>query len=68
MRDFLKTFNKSNKSQLSFNDIIAEINNIKLCELKIGKNEKLLCIPDLNPIQKKICNLFNFNPNDMIHS
>ncbi|MDR0612581.1 MAG: IS1634 family transposase [Dysgonamonadaceae bacterium] len=63
---FLKTFNETNNSQLSFNDIIAEIKNVKLCELKIGKNEKLFAIPDLNPIQKKIFKLFNFNPDDMI--
>jgi transposase len=63
---FLKTFNKTNSSQLSFNDIIAEINNVKLCELKIGINEKLLAIPDLNPLQKKVFKLFNFNPDDMM--
>jgi transposase len=63
---FLKTFNEANNAQLSFNDIVAEINNVKLCELKIGKNEKLLAIPDLNPIQKKIFQLFNINPDDMI--
>lgn len=63
---FLKTLNKSNNSQLSFDDIVAEINNVKLCELKIGKNEKRLAIPDLNPIQKKIFGLFNFNPDDMV--
>jgi hypothetical protein len=63
---FLKTLNKSNGSQLSFNDIIAEINNVKLCELKIEENEKILSIPDLNPIQKKIFQLFNINPDDMI--
>jgi transposase len=32
----------------------------------IKNNEKLLAIPDLNPLQKKIFQLFNFNPNDMI--
>jgi transposase len=63
---FLKTFNEKNGSQLSFNDIVAEIHDVKLCELKIGKNEKRLAIPDLNPIQKKIFELFNFNPNDMV--
>jgi transposase len=63
---FLKTFNKKNDCQLSFNDIIAEINNVKLCELKIGKDNKMLSIPDLNPLQKKIFQLFNSNPEDMI--
>jgi hypothetical protein len=51
---FLQTYNKKHSRQLSFNDIIAEINNVKLCELKIGQNEKLLAIPDLNPLQKNI--------------
>ncbi|MDR0681590.1 MAG: hypothetical protein LBG15_07075 [Dysgonamonadaceae bacterium] len=63
---FLKTFNEKNDCQLSFNDIIAEINNVKLCELKIGKENKMLSIPDLNPLQKKIFQLFNVNPEDMI--
>jgi transposase len=63
---FLKTFNKKNDRQLSFNDIIAEINNVKVCELKIGKNKKIFSIPDLNPLQKKIFQLFNINPDDMI--
>jgi hypothetical protein len=63
---YKETFNKSNSSQLSFNDIITKINNVKLCELKIVKNEKLLTIPDLNPVQKKIFQLFNINPDDMI--
>jgi transposase len=62
---FLKIFNKKNNQQLSFNDVIAEINNVKLCELKIGTNKKF-AIPDLNPLQKKIFQLFNINPEDMI--
>jgi hypothetical protein len=62
----INTSNAANNAQLSFNDIVAEINNVKLCELKIGKGEKLLAIPDLNPIQKKIFQLFNINPDDMI--
>jgi transposase len=63
---FLKTLNKGKKSHLSFNDIIAEINNVKLCELRIGNNEKILTFPDLNPLQKKIFQLFNINPDDMV--
>jgi transposase len=63
---FIKTFNKKNDRQLSFNDIIAEINNVKVCQLKIGKNAKMLAIPDLNPLQKKIFQLFNIKPEDMI--
>ena len=63
---FLKTYNKDKKVQLSFNDIIQELNNIKICELQIGKGEKSLTYPDLNPLQEKVFNLFNINHKDMI--
>jgi transposase len=63
---FLKEYNKKNKTQLSFNDMIEEINNIKRCELKTGKFGKILTYPELNPLQKNIFHLFNINPNDMI--
>ena len=63
---FLKTYNKDKKVQLSFNDIIQELNNIKICELQIGKGEKSLTYPDLNPLQEKVFSLFNINPKDMI--
>src|SRR5215475_102472 len=33
---FLKEYNQTNKTQLSFNDLKAELNNIKMCELQIG--------------------------------
>jgi hypothetical protein len=65
---FLKTFNKKNARQLSFNDIIEEINNVKLCELKVGEHGKKFYIPDLNPLQKQIFQLFNIKPEDMISS
>jgi transposase len=63
---FLQDYNKLNKSQLSFNDIIEELKNIKICELKIGSAEKSLVFPNLNPIQEKIFQLFNINPKNMI--
>ena len=63
---FLKTYNKDKKVQLSFNDIIQELNNIKICELQIGKGEKSLTYPDLNPLQENVFSLFNINPKDMI--
>jgi hypothetical protein len=62
----LKDYNELNKSQLSFNDIIEELKNIKICELKIGGSEKSLVFPNLNPIQEKIFQLFNINPKNMI--
>jgi transposase len=61
---FLKKYNKENNSQLSFNDMIAELQNIKLCEIKIGDNKKL-SFPKLNDIQEKLFRLFNINSKDM---
>jgi transposase len=63
---FLKNYNKLNKTQLAFNDIIEELKNIKMCELKIGQTEKKIVFPDLNPLQKEIFRLFNINPQNMI--
>ena len=42
---FLKAYNKSNKTKLSFNDLTAELNNIKLCELKIDNGVKIAQYP-----------------------
>ena len=63
---FLKNYNKDNNMKLSFNDIVQEIDNIKICELKIGKGVKSLTYPDLNPLQEKVFQLFNVNPKNMI--
>ncbi|MDR0697633.1 MAG: hypothetical protein LBG28_00215 [Tannerella sp.] len=63
---FLKNYNKLNKTHLAFNDIIEELKNIKMCELKIGQTEKKIVFPDLNPLQKEIFQLFNLNPQNMI--
>jgi type IV secretory pathway VirB4 component len=63
---FLKTYNKVNKVHLAFNDIIEEVKNIKMCELKIGNDEKSIALPNLNAIQHKIFDLFNIKPKDMV--
>ena len=63
---FLKSYNKDNKMKLSFNDIVQEIDNIKICELQIGKGVKSLTYPDLNSLQEKVFQLFNVNPKNMI--
>ena len=63
---FLKNYNQENKVKLSFNDIVQEINNIKICELQIGKGVKSLTYPKLNPLQEKVFNLFNVNPKNMV--
>jgi transposase len=63
---FLKEYNQQNKTQLSFHDMIQEINSVKLCELKIGKEQKILMYPELSSMQKKIFQLFNINPKNMV--
>jgi hypothetical protein len=44
---FLKTYNVSQKKQLSFNDLVAELNNIKMCELNIGNGVVSIQKPEL---------------------
>jgi len=63
---FLKAYNKSNKTKLSFNDLTAELNNIKLCELKIGNDVKIAQYPDLNSLQKNIFDTLNIDPMKMM--
>jgi transposase len=62
---FLKEYNKKNKTKLSFDDLKAELNNIKMCELKIGEGITSIMHPDLNPLQKKILQVLNINPDKM---
>jgi transposase len=62
---FLKEYNQKNKTQLSFNDLTAELNNIKMCELKIGEGLTSIMYPDLTPLQKKILQVLNINPENM---
>jgi transposase len=63
---FLKTYNRSQKKQLSFNDLIAELGNIKTVELKIGKGVTFTQRTDLNTIQKGIFDALNIDPEKMI--
>ena len=62
---FLKEYNRTEKTQLSFNDLIAELNNIKMCELKIGEGVTSVMYPEFNPLQKKILQVLNINPDKM---
>ena len=62
---FLLNYNKLNKTKLSFDDLIAELQNIKLCKLRIGKKSGILQFPKLNELQKILFKLFNLNANDM---
>jgi transposase len=56
---FLHEINKNRTTRLSFNDMIAELTKIKLCELKIGKNATTLKIPKLNDTQEKLFEILN---------
>jgi len=60
---FLKQYNTTNKTKLSFNDLIAELNNVKMCELNVGKRgETSIHYPELNPLQKKIFEALSIDP------
>ena len=62
---FLKTYNHSQKKQLSFNDLTAGLNNIKICEMKIGNGVLTIQKPELNPLQQKIFKALNIDPEKM---
>jgi len=62
---FLKEYNRTNKRQLSFNDLTAELNNIKMCELKIGEGVTSVMYPELTTLQMKILKVLNINPENM---
>ena len=59
---FLKKYNRTQKRQLSFNDLIAELDNIKVCKLRIGAGAVSVQKPELNPLQKSIFEELNIDP------
>ena len=63
---FLHEINKKRATRLSFNDMLAELTKIKMCELKIGQNAKTLKIPKLNDIQTKLFEILNLNASQMV--
>jgi len=63
---YLKEYNQKHKTQLSFNDLVAELNNIKMCVLEIGKGVTSMQYPELNPLQKEITKLLNINLKKMM--
>jgi transposase len=65
---FLHEINKERTTQLSFNDMIAELKNIKICELKIGNNVTTLKIPKLNKIQNKLFEILDLDTNKMLRT
>ena len=63
---FLKQYNRTQKTKLSFNDLINELEDVKMCELQIGKRgETTIHYPELNPLQKKIFEVLNVDPKKM---
>jgi len=65
---FLHQINKGKASRLSFNDMIAELTKIKICELKIGNNATTLKIPKLNETQKKLFEILKLTPSQLLPS
>jgi transposase len=63
---FLKTYNRSQTRQLSFNDLIAELKHIKICEMQIGNGVVSIQRPQLNILQQKIFEALNIDPEKMI--
>jgi transposase len=63
---WLKDYNKQHKTMLSYNDIIAELNDIKMSEIEMGHKMKKLMLPDLNSIQKEIIEKLKIKPEGMI--
>jgi transposase len=63
---FLHQINKNRATRLSFNDMIAELTKIKMCELKIGNNATTIKIPNLNETQKKLFEILNLTQSQML--
>ena len=63
---FLHEINTGRASRLSFNDMIAELTKIKVCELKIGNNATTLKIPKLNQTQEKLFEILKLTPAQML--
>ena len=61
----LETDAETQKRQLSFNDLTAELDNIKLCELRIGTGLVSLQKPELNLLQKSIFDELNIDPEQL---
>ena len=55
---FLKLWNKKKKSQLAFNDIVNELNDIKMCTLNVPKAKNMIKYTELNEIQTQTLKLF----------
>lgn len=66
MYPWLKEYNKINKRQLAFKDLIDELKNIKMTEFEFGYEMTQFKYPKLNSIQSELFKLLNLKPQDMI--
>jgi len=66
LHPWLKKYNKEHNRQLSYDDIMYELNNIKVSELEIGHKIKKILVPQLNEIQDEIIKLFNIKADDFL--
>jgi len=62
---FLKSWNKKAKCQLSFNDMLEELKDIKLVKLNLGRGVSNIMITELNEMQTRILKLFNMKKIDL---
>jgi len=63
---FLKYWNKENKQMLAFHDLEAELKDIKMIELNIGKNCPKIMITEPTQIQEKIFNILEIKQSDLM--
>jgi transposase len=63
---FLEEINLQRHTRLSFNDMLAELKKIKMCELKIGNNATSLKIPKLSETQKRLFDILKLNESQML--
>jgi len=63
---FLKEWNKENKQQLAYHDIEEELKDIKLIDLKIGKNCPKIIITELTTLQQKIIDVLDIKQTDLM--
>ncbi len=62
---FLKSWGKKENRQLSFNDILEELKDIKLVKLNLGRNVGKIKITELNEVQAQVLKLFNMKKTDL---
>ena len=62
---FLKIWNKEKKQKISFNDVMEELTDIKLCILNIGTGTDEIKITELNELQTKILNMFGMKKSSL---